>query len=92
MYLKSKKMMPTVDGPFEKAEEDAHRFAFNMLYSQALDESLRLINIAQQEYEKAIEEEDEELITLKKAELDYCLNCLKFSSIGAAMDIDENLL
>tara|TARA_R100000234_G_C4959631_1_gene161184 strand:- start:562 stop:849 length:288 start_codon:yes stop_codon:yes gene_type:complete len=89
MYLKSNTKMTLVDGPFEKAEDNAERFAFNMLYSQALDESLRLIDIAQQEYDRAVEEDNEELMTLKKAELDYCLNCLRFSSIAAATDIDE---
>ena len=89
MYLKATIKIPLVDGPFEKAEESAHRFAFNMLYTATLEESLRLIDVAQQEYEKAVEDDDLELITKKKAALDYCLKCLKFSSIAAATDVDE---
>jgi hypothetical protein len=89
MYLKTKQKMPTVDGPFKKAEDNAHQFAFNMLYAHALEESIRLIDIAQRAYDKAVEDEDIYAITQKKAELDFCLKNLRFSSIAAATDVDE---
>jgi len=89
MYLKAKQVMPTVDGPFKEAEENAHRFAFNMLYAEALEESLRLIDIARERYERAVEDDDLELMIVKKAELDYCLKCLKISSVAVATDVDE---
>jgi len=83
------KTFPPIDGPFEQAQEKADHFAFNMLYAGALEKSLRLIDVTQQEYDKAIEENDSELITIKRMELDYCLKCLRFSSIAAATDVDE---
>jgi len=88
MFQKAKNYS-MIEGPFERAEENAHSFAFNMLYANALGESLRLIEIAQQQYNKAVEEDDYEMITKKKMELDFCLNALRLSSIAAAKDVDE---
>jgi|TARA_R100000750_G_scaffold45289_1_gene30400 hypothetical protein len=83
------KTFPFVGGPFEQAQETADAFAFNMLYAGALEKSLRLIDIAQQQYERAIEEDDDEMIAIKRKELDYCLKCLRFSSLAAAANVDE---
>ena len=81
--------LPKVDGPFDRCEQNAHDFSFNMMYAYALKESIRLINIAQRAYDKALEEEDVYAITQKKAELDFCLQNLRLSSIAAATDVDE---
>ena len=83
------KTFPLVDGPFEQAQEVADDFAFNMLYAGVLEKSLRLIDIARQQYERAIEEEDDEMIAIKREELDYCFKCLRFSSILAAANVDD---
>jgi hypothetical protein len=87
LYKKTK--LPRVDGPFNRAEQNAHDFSFNMMYAHALEESLRLINIAQRAYDKAVEEEDVYAIIQKKAELDFCLKNLRLSSMAAAADVDE---
>jgi|TARA_R110000744_G_scaffold297471_1_gene407245 hypothetical protein len=81
--------LPKVDGPFDRSEQNAHDFSFNMMYAHALEESIRLINIAERAYEKALEEEDLKAIIQKKAELDFCLKNLHLSSIAAATDVDE---
>ena len=81
--------LPKVDGPFDRSEQNAHDFSFNMMYAYALKESIRLINIAQSAYDKALEEEDIYAITQKKEDLDFCLQNLRLSSIAAATDVDE---
>ena len=59
MARKTAKMSLEVDGPFAQAKKAASDFGFNMMYTQALDESLRLIDIAQREYDEAVEDGDE---------------------------------
>jgi hypothetical protein len=83
---------PDVDGPFDRALNNAHDFAFNMLYMEALGESLRLTEIAQHNYNKAVENNNCEMITKTKMELDFCLKSLRFSSILSATNIDEHPL
>ncbi len=71
-------------GPFKKAKEGAYRFGLNLMYATALEESLRLLEDVQQEYEDAIANDDYEMIIAKKKELDYCMSCLEIGSIAAA--------
>ena len=73
-------------GPFKKAKEGAYRFGLNLMYATALEESLRLLEDVQQEYEDAIANDDYEMIIAKKKELDYCMSCLEIGSIAAATD------
>ncbi len=87
--LYKKITLPKLDGPFDRSAQNAHDFSFNMMYAHALEESLRLINIAQRAYDKAVEEEDVYAIIQKKAELDFCLKNLRLSSMAAAADVDE---
>ena len=78
-------------GPLADARDNAISFAANMMYAYALDEALRLFEIAEKEYLEALEKEDAETILRKKQELDYCLSCLKFSSILSGANIDESV-
>jgi hypothetical protein len=89
MARKTAKMSLEVDGPFAQAKKAASDFGFNMMYTQALDESLRLIDIAQREYDEAVEDGDERMMSQKRKELDYCLSCLKFSTVLVATESEE---
>ena len=62
------------------------------MYTQALDESLRLIDIAQREYDEAVEDGDEIMMSQKRKELDYCLSCLKFSTVLVATEGEELII
>ncbi len=73
-------------GLFKKAKEGAYRFGLNLMYAAALEESLRLLEDVQKEYEEAIANDDYEMIIAKKRELDYCMSCLEIGSIAAATD------
>ena len=75
-----------IDGPFKQAAEDAHQFGMNLMFAAALEESLRLLTTTQQEYEQAVKDNDEAMISQKKQELDYCLAVLEFSSRVAGVD------
>tara|TARA_R110002110_G_scaffold149133_2_gene340361 strand:- start:225 stop:497 length:273 start_codon:yes stop_codon:yes gene_type:complete len=71
-------------GPFKEAKDGAYRFGLNLMYAAALEESLRLIEDIEREYEEAIANNDYKMIDTKKRELDYCLSCLEVGSIVAA--------
>tara|TARA_B100000131_G_scaffold229905_1_gene221707 strand:- start:394 stop:663 length:270 start_codon:yes stop_codon:yes gene_type:complete len=73
-------------GPFKEAAEDAYQFGMNLMFSAALEESLRLLSETQKEYDEAVKNDDQELIYQKKQELDYCMAVLQFSSIVAGVD------
>lgn len=71
-------------GPFKEAKDGAYRFGLNLMYAAALEESLRLLEDMQKEYEEAVACNDYEMARAKKEELDYCLSCLEVGSIVAA--------
>ena len=81
------KVIPIALGPFEEAEDKAHAFGFNMVYSVAVLRSLEVIEATQKEYDLAVEQQDEEMIERKQAELDFFLNALGLSSI---LDLEQN--
>ena len=83
--MKQKESDPTQPlGPFKEARASARRFALNLMYATALEESLRPLEDIQKEYEEAVASNDYEMIRAKKKELDYCLSCLEVGSIVAA--------
>lgn len=67
--------------PFDEAEDKAHAFGFNMVYSITVLRSLEVIEATQREYELAVKQQDKEMIERKQAELDFFLNALRLSSI-----------
>ncbi len=71
-------------GPFKEAKDGAYRFGLNLMYASALEESLRLLEKMQKEYDQAMACNDYEMARAKKKELDFCLSCLEVGSIVAA--------
>lgn len=75
------KLLSSSAGPLDEAEDRAHAFGFNMVYSTAVLKSLEVIEVTQKEYEIAVAQEDQEMIERKQAELDFFLNALRLNSI-----------
>ena len=81
------KVIPFPLTPFDEAEDKAHAFGFNMVYSTAVLRSLEVIEATQREYELAVEQQDKEMIERKQAELDFFLNALRLNSI---LELEED--
>lgn len=87
---RKKKLSLSVDGPFSKAKKAAKEFGYNMMYFHALDEALKLLEIAQHEYDEAVESGDQKMIEIKRQELEYSIDCLQFSTVVVATSNDKD--